>query len=887
MIGSRIGPYEIVSRLGAGGMGEVYCARDTKLGRDVAFKVLPDAFGIDPERVARFDREARALATLNHPHIAQIYSVEEQNGTRALVMELVEGETVAERLATGAISLDDALHIARQIAGALIAAHERGIVHRDLKPSNIKVRPDGTVKVLDFGLARAVEAETGPRHSGPADALSNSPTMTSPAMTHTGVILGTAAYMSPEQAKGRPVDRRADIWAFGCVVFEMITGRPVFSGETVTDLLARVIEREPDWRLLPPATPPALRRLLQRCLQKDLAKRWHHMGDVALELDLASNERALPGASAAAPRTRWREAAAWIAATVAAVAFGVSWWRMEPAAPPRVTAFELRAPSGLSFGIFQAAPYATFAPDGRSLVFEAARGTASSLWIRTLDDNTPRELPNTGDGYLPFWSPDGRVIAFWRAGRLFRTDVASGSPQVICDVPPNADEGGAWGENGTILLGSRSGGIFRVAAAGGVPQPVTSLAAGEASHHWPIWLPGERFFLYRTDKGAVFRASLDGAPPRKVLEADSRVEFVAPGLLFFAKGTTLVAQRFDPVSGELGGEPAIISETVRLGTSGRAMFSVRSDALVFRSGAVSEPGFTWDVYDQRGQVLRSLPLRILRSFVLSPDSTQIALHSHDSGTGDGEFSLVQLASGTVSRIYAGPLHYDFPVWSPDGSRLAVASAEGLLIIRPDGVAEGAALVPSATPTDWVARGDWVVYSSAAPNSGQDILALPLSGDRKPRVLVQTRADDRNGVVSADGEWLAYTSLESGRPEVYFQRFPHGGNKVAISSSGGSHARWDPKGTVLYYWSGDERVMRVPVRLRNGALEAGEPVAVMALKNTGPQYGIDTSRSPYALGPNGVGFIGAQGDGTAVDSVLRVVLNWREELERRGGNVPSR
>ncbi len=873
------------AKLGEGGMGEVYRARDTKLDRDVAIKVLPDAFASDPERAARFAREARTLATLNHPHIAQIYGVEEQGGTRALVMELVDGETLAERLARGALPLDDALPVARQIADALDAAHERGIVHRDLKPANIKLRPDGTVKVLDFGLAKAVESGISSRQPGSGDALANSPTITSPVMTYAGVILGTAAYMSPEQAKGKPVDRRADIWAFGCVVFEMVTGRQPFSGETVSDVLARVLEREPDWLLLPGATPPALRRMLQRCLEKNPAKRWHHMGDVALELDLASIERAHPEASTAPARLRWREAG-WLVAIVMAVAAGALWLRTDRAAPPPVTSFELRAPAGLSFGIFQASPYAVLAPDGRSLVFQGgARGSVASLWIRALDDNTPREIPNTENASLPFWSPDGRTIAFSRAGRLFRTDIGSGSPQVICDLPPDGGEGGAWGGNGTILIGSFAGGIFRVSAAGGAPQPVTSLAAGETSHHWPVWLPDGQSFLYRTDNGSVFRASLDGAPPRKVLDADSRVEFVMPGLLLFAKGTALVAQPFDPVRGELTGEHTIISETVRLGASGRAMFSVRPDALVFRSGAVSEAGFTWDVYDQRGQVLQSLPLRILRTFTLSPDGTQVALHGHDSGTGDGEFSLVQLARGTVTRIYAGPLHYDFPVWSSDGTRLAVSSSDGIRIIRTDGTHEGEPLVPDGgVPSDWVADGDWLVYSSTARDSGDDIRVLPLSGDRKPRVLVQTRSDDRNGVVSPDGEWLAYTSLESGRAEVYVQRFPAGGQKVAITSSGGSHARWDPKGAALYYWSPDERVMRVPVRLRDEVLEAGEPVAVLALKNTSPQYGTDSTRSPYVLGPNGAGFIGAQGDGTEVDSVLRVVLNWREQLERRAGNL---
>jgi Tol biopolymer transport system component len=880
MIDRQIGPYQVLAKLGEGGMGEVYRARDVKLDRDVAIKVLPDVFAADPERVARFEREAKALAALNHPHIAQIHGVEEQDGARALVMELVDGETLADRLTRGAIPLDEAVPIAQQIAAALDAAHECGIVHRDLKPANIKLRPDGTTKVLDFGLAKALDPASGRAEPGSEHRLANSPTITSPLMTHAGVILGTAAYMSPEQAKGRPVDRRADIWAFGCVVFEMLTARQPFSGETVTDVLARVIEREPDWTLLPRVTPPALRRMLQRCLEKNPAKRWHHMRDVALELDLAATERAHPEASIAAPRTRWREVAGWLVASVAIVLAAVSWSRTPDSPTAAVTDFELRAPEGVLFGMAMTLPNAALAPDGRSFVFEAgARGAPSRLWIRAFDDGTARELPNTEDATLPFWSPDGRSIAFSKGGRLYRTDVGSGSPQVVSDLPDGA-EGGAWGENGTILFGSFTSGIYRVSAAGGVAQALTTPAAGEMSHHWPVWLPGEQHYLYRTESGSVFRASLDGAAPRKVMDADSRVEFVPPGLLLFAKGTSLVAQPFDPQSGDLTGEPSIISESVRLGPNGRAMFSAKPDALIFRSGAVTEVAFTWDVYDQRGQVLQSLPLKILRSFALSPDGRQVAVHTHEQGTGDGELSIVQLAGGGVTRIEGGSKHYDYPIWSPDGTRLAIISNNSISLIRPDGaVIEDLPVPLGSRPTDWTARGDWLVYHDYVSGTDDDIWALPLSGDRKPRAVVQTRAAERNGVVSPDGQWLAYTSFETGRAEVYVQRFPAGGNRTRISVAGGGHARWDPTGTALYFWSADERVMRVPVRLQDDRLQAGEPTALLSLRNTSTQFGIDRDRSPYVLGPDGLGFIGAQGDGPEVDSILRVVLNWRERLGR--------
>ena len=883
--GTRIGAYEITAALGVGGMGEVYRARDTKLGRDVAIKVLPDVFIADPERVARFEREAKTLATLNHPHIAQIYGVEEQGGVGALVMELVDGLTLAERLTTGAIALEEALAIARQVAEALEAAHERGIVHRDLKPANIKLRPDGMVKVLDFGLAKALDPVSG--IDLPSDyTAAHSPTVTSPALTHVGVILGTAAYMSPEQAKGRPVDHRADIWAFGCVVYEMLTGRQPFSGETVTEVLARIIEREPDWDRLRPDTPPAVRRVLQRCLEKNPAKRYRHIGDVSLDLESAASDTVIRDAhSSLNRRSRWLATAGWLAAALFAVVAGLLGARSGTATTARVTTFELQAPAGHLFGVAQAAPYPAVSPDGERVVFIATRqGLTPSLWIRSLSDPAAVALPNTENAQLPFWSPDSRSIAFFRAGRLYRLDINGGSPQLVCELPPSSGEGGAWGESGSILFGSSTGGIYRVPAGGGTPRMLTSPSGDEQSHHWPVWLPGDQRFLYRTGKGSVFHAALDGATRHKVVDANSRVEYVEPGLLLYVRGSSLVAQPFDASRGELHGEPSVLVESLRLGNLfGRAVFSAAPDTIISRP-TTFDLTFTWDIYDQDGKPIRSLPLKALRNFSLSPDGSQIAVHTHETGPGGGELSLVQLDRGAVTRLNRAPFHDDFPVWSPDGTRLAITDFTGILIIRADGTGDRDVLLrdDTAHPTDWIAGRDWIIYHTDSPATDNDIWALPVNGDRKPRVLLQTRFAERNGVVSPDGEWLAFTSNDSGRAEVYVQKFPEGGRKLPLSLAGGSHARWDPQGRFLYYWAPDNRVMRVPINVRGPNLQPGAATPVLTLTNTEGQFGAGMDRSPYILGPKGLGFIGAQGEGVPFDPRLTVVMNWRELLKRRAG-----
>ena len=515
--GARRGPYEITAKIGAGGMGEVYRARDTKLDRDVALKILPDAFASDPERLARFEREAKTLAALNHPHIAHIHGLEESDGVRALVLEFVDGPTLADRIAQGPIPINEALTIARQIAEALEAAHEQGIIHRDLKPANIKVRTDGTVKVLDFGLAKALD----PTSAGTAD-VTASPTITAPAlMTGVGVILGTAAYMSPEQARGQAVDRRTDIWAFGCVLFEMITGRRVFPGATISDTIAAVLERSPDWTALPPATPPPVRHVLARCLEKDPKQRWRDIGDVRIELDDAEAWR--PQTDSASPKTsRAGERAAWallvaLTAAVAAVVTPVS--RKAPA--PAEIRFNLLFPRGVPADFAQLA----ISPDGQQIVVAPSFGVQqpTPLWLRPLASTSGRLLTGTEGASFPFWSPDGRSIGFFADQKLKRLDVHSEAIQILADAP--VARGGAWQADGTILFAPDAAGpLFRVPATGGQPTVATQLETGQTDHRAPFILPDGKHFLYYArgtpQVRGVHVARLDGTEMKRLLDAD-------------------------------------------------------------------------------------------------------------------------------------------------------------------------------------------------------------------------------------------------------------------------------------------------------------------------------------------------------------------------------
>ena len=868
--GTRLGPYEILAAIGAGGMGEVYRARDTRLARDVALKILPDAFILDQDRLARFKREAQVLAAINHPNIAAIYGFEESNAVQALVLELVEGPTLADRIAQGSIALDDALPIARQIAEALEAAHDQGIVHRDLKPANIKVRPDGTVKVLDFGLAKALEPVTG------AIDVSQSPTITSPAMTRMGVILGTAAYMSPEQAKGQKADRTADVWAFGCVLYEMLTGRRAFEGETVSETLAEVLKTEPDWRRLPAETPEGIRRLLRRCLQKERKHRLHDMADARLEIDEAqsgpqADGRVAPSASRRGERFAWVSALALLVLLVAAVMALVR--RPFPSVPPAPeTRFEITTPptpTPASLAI---------SPDGQKIVFSAVSEGRSRLWLRLLDSVSARPLSGTDFGLNPFWSPDSRSVGFVAESTLKRIDIDDGSVRMLARAVGN---GGAWNRDGTILFApSLIGSIFRISAAGGEPSAVTRLETPQqVTHRFPQFLPDGRHFLYEVtgaiEVRGIYIGQLGGSETRRVLDADS-VAVHASGRLLFVRQGTAFAQNFDPVRLALAGNPSPVAEQVLSGS----LSASGGGPIVYRPGsAATQRQFVW--FERSGKEIGNVgaPDAVLLNPSLSPDARRVAVQRRVNQNTD--IWLLEVGNGAFRRLTFEASTEAFPIWSPDGSRIAFnGNRKGTydLYQKPaTGAGSDELLLPTGldkNPMDWSPDGRFLLYRSRDPKTLYDLWALPMEGDRKPFPVVQTNFDERDGQFSPDGKWIAYQSNESaGRFEIYVQPFP-GPGKWQISTNGGAQVRWRRDGKELFYIGLDGRLMAVPIRLAsNGqAVEPGTPVPLFATRIGGAVQGVD--RQQYMVSPDGQRFLMKTVTEEASTSSIMVILNWK-------------
>ena len=817
--GTRIGPYEVTAPLGAGGMGEVCRARDTRLNRDVALKMLPAAFATEPDRMTRFQREAQLLAALNHPNIAAIYGLEEAASARAIVMELVEGNTL-----TGPLPVGEALPIARQIAEALEYAHDRGIIHRDLKPANIKVTPDGSVKVLDFGLAKAMD-DAGDSTLNLRGSMS--PTL-SLAATHAGVIMGTAGYMAPEQAKGKGADRRSDVWSFGIVLYELLTGSRMFGGDTVPETLASVMKDQVTLEKLPEETPSALRKLLARCLERDPRRRLQSIGEARIVIEdviagVTADENRPAPPTHRTPVPKWPFAVAALAIVAAAGALGWVWSR--PAPPlPAVNRFTLSPPDNVVLTV--ASPNATqmaVSPDGRYVAFVAdEERRARTLWVRALDSLSAQRLDRTEGADMPFWSPDSQHIGYFADGRLMRISVAGGAPLKICDAQD--PEGGTWfqaeGQDDVIIFApNATGPLQRVLAQGGVPTPVTTLADGETAHSFPQFLPDGRRFLFLAEgpKSSIHLQSLDTGERTFVTNSIGRAAFAPPGILLYLRDGTLLAHRWNLRTLQLEGEPVSIAEDVRSGgMNGRNGFALSANGvLAYRAGGTGgKTQINWYSRDGKRESEPALAAGEFGEIALSPDDRYLAVMS---GTGDDrDLWLKDFTTGVFSRLTLAPGAEGTPVWSPDSRRVAYVNTASGMFETAVGSGQYTAIPGEASSLleDWTDDGKLLLRTGRSvklltvPQPGS-----PSKGDDKPRTILEVPFGVDQMRVSPDGKWVAYTSFESGQqPEIYVAAFPSFTDRRQISSGGDGavQALWRSDGRELFVLGRDRRLMALDV-----------------------------------------------------------------------------
>ena len=869
--GVSLGPYEIVSPIGAGGMGEVYQARDTRLGRIVAIKVLPSGVAADPVVRERFDREARIISSLNHRHICALYDVGRQDGIDFLVMEYLDGENLADRLERGPIPLDETRAIAGQISDALEIAHDKGIIHRDLKPANIRITSEGIVKVLDFGLAKTPAGVSGAANQSGAPTLMT----TSP-----GMVVGTAAYMSPEQANGRDADRGSDVWAFGCVLYEMLTGRRPFEGDTTSEVLANVLKSEPAWQRLPSATPDSIRRLLRRTLQKDPKLRLRDIRDARLELDdREPGPSATSGASA--PRMQWRERLGWIAAlgVVAAIAgvFGGRAFRAAPAGTE--LRFDINTPASKNASI-------AISPDGSKIVFSAINQGRSQLWLRSLESDTARPLPGTERALAPFWSPDGRSIAFIADTRLKRTDIDGGSTQTLASGIP-VPLGGSWNAGGTIIFGNNPGGpIFRVSDNGGEPVPVTRVdAPRHRGHLAPQFLPDGRHFLFYVtgipDARGVYVGALDGANVTRLFDADSPAVYAGNGSLVFIRAGRLLAQAFDSDRLELRGGPTVVVEQVRPGTT---LSVSKTGSIAYRSPPTDsgERQLLW--VDRTGRETGKEVYADNSAFGpdWSHDGRRIAVYRLVDGNMD--IWAYEERRRLWDRITVGAGDDIYPLWSPDGSSIVSGSVRTTNIVDlyqtflGDAHGREQLLLASAQPKfpmDWSSDGRFVLYSTLEPKHGFDLWALPMNGDRKPFPVVQTEFNEGVAEFSPDGRWIAYQSDKTGQPEIYVRPFPGPGNDFRASSSGATQVRWRGDGKELFYVSADGRLVALPITVSPDGtrVDFGSPMPLFTTNMLGET--MNTFKPQYVVSRDGRSFVMQSRPGDADASPISIVLNWKQ------------
>ena len=871
--GTRIGPYEVIAPLGAGGMGEVYRARDTALDRDIAIKILPTEFAHDEDRLRRFQVEARAASALNHPGILTVHGFGTHEGAPFLVTELLEGEDLRHELGRGPLPIRRTIGYAQQLASGLAAAHDKGIVHRDLKPDNIFVTIDGRVKILDFGLAKLASQAPGVRGAD----LATQP------LTGAGLVIGTVGYMSPEQVRGQEADHRSDIFSFGLVLYELLAGRRAFARDTGAETLTALLKEEPpDLSEINSAIHPALEKIVRRCLEKSPEQRFRSAHDLAFALStveaLSDARPARASTSEALPvvdrRSRTRERLLWLAASavliLATFAGARAWFSAAPSIEVDRMRFAIPAPEGTSFGL------ATLSPDGRWLAFAGVTGAKPQLWIHAMDGTSTRALAGTEGAVLPFWSPDSRSIGFFASGKLRRVDVGGGVPLPLADV--FVPTGGTWSRDGVILFGMLGGsGLSRVPASGGavatVLRPDASLQ--ESDYFNPHFLPDGKQFLYnvfggRAEGGGVFLGSLDGAPRRRLVAENASAAY-APlpsggGALFFTRETALLAQRFDPERGQLAGEPVQIVDHVGTNYDGnspgfdRRNFSVSTTGvLVFNPVDRRRGRLVW--VDRAGQRAIIDGFEDVVSAGLSPDGRRFAATRPDGkNSGNSDLWIADANGSNVTRLSFDPANDVFPVWSPDGARIRWSSnrGEGVYHIferAVSGSGEDRLLFQGPLfkfPTDWSRDGQLMFYRQIDPKTGYDIWFVPAEprGKLEPTAFLNTPANEAAAVLSPSGQWIAYASDESGKYEVYVQRFPSGGGRRQISNEGGGAPHWRADGRELFFHARDSKLMAVPVHESADSMTTGTPVALFEFLPAGnliyPYYSVTADGQRFLL-----------------------------------------
>ena len=874
MTGKRIGPYEVLAKLGEGGMGQVYKATDTTLKRQVALKVLPDALAADSERLARFQREAEVLASLNHPNIAILHGLEKSDGVVALVMELVDGPTLADRIVEGAIPVDEALAIARQIAEALEAAHEQGIVHRDLKPANVKVRNDGTVKVLDFGLAKAVEPPDG--QSQVSRALSMSPTITSPAMTQAGVILGTAAYMSPEQAKGRRVDERSDVWAFGAVLYEMLTGRRAFDGEDMVDVLGAVTRMDPDWSAIPAGVPAPVLTLVKACLIKDPRRRVGDMGSVLFVLEHLDSLT-----TKSTPAGRDRSIKTWVVAAaiaLGAIAAGLGVWLARPVPSGEVT----RTAITLSGDLPLSGEGVALSPDGRTLAIPAG----NRLVLRRLDRDEFATLPGSEGATTPFFSPDGLWVGFVAKNEVRKVRLDGSTPTSIARGPGFIGGRPFWSADGTILYGSIGGGLFRVPAAGGVPERLTEPRqdVNEVGHTDPQVLPDGRSILFtvmKEDGGQSALLDLDTRHWRTLAQVGPGAAYLDGGYVAFFNNKTLLASRFDPALGTIIGTPVPVIDNI-----GFSFAAASNGTLAYRSSGDVDSILTVrgriQIADRSGKTTIVVPddpvfIEAGGGLAFHPKNPQrfLATIREPDPISPAHIWMYDLSRpGTRVRLTTQGFINAWPIWNSDGTRFAFTSIRapmGIYAQAPDPAAPATLLLRRRdelqNPQAWASDGSLLLIQASRKTSS-DIVVLNSKGETS--ALVATAATELRPRVSADGQWLAYESDASGQTEVYVRPFRGDGRTEIASRGGGSDPRWVGSSELLYRRG--RKVLSVPVAPKDGQLNPGQERELFEIDDYPTHFDVSADGTRFLI-------LRREPQAAATSRQVHLVLNWQEDLKR--------